>query len=915
MNDMSLIQEFVQEAREYIDEVEPTLIEIYNGSEESAGTVDAELVNSVFRMFHSMKGSAGFLSLSTIAGVTHEAETLLNEIRNGKLSLSVQITATLCKAIDLFRAMLDHIEETGADDGFDDRAEAIKAVLRKHVAGEPVDESMIANIAPAPEGEGETIPSQAAGTNNTAAHGEELSFESLANEKPPEPHNVNDLNFGEQPEEAAGGFLPPAPVSPPSAAAPDNVPPPAEPPKDELVQLSLAPEMRQSFVVEGNEQLDSCEQSLLMVLDPNAEHTEPIKDAFRYIHSFKGNCGFMGLVQLEHLSHTMETLLDKLRNSEITPSEENAGVLLKKLDALREGVRDIENGGNGLVANLDGHVHDLNVLLGVNEPTVAPSAQPAVPVPPQTAAAKLTGIDAEIAAAESEQAAADKIVADAQAKGDMDLQIEWAFKARDAKEKVEALKAKKASGGTTSNGPVSAKPAAPSAGQQAPAANAVNTPPAPTGNVPNAAAAAAAKKQDIRVDLHKLDVLINLVGELVIAESMVTRCPAVSHVEDEYYNRAKHQLRRICDDLQDVAMSVRMIPLSATFRKMIRLVHDLATKTGKKIKLDLLGEDTEVDKTVIEQIADPLVHIVRNSCDHGIEPPDERLTAGKPDTGSVILEGKHEGGEVWIIIKDDGHGLNREKIISKALERGLVGDDVKNWSDDRVFKLIFEPGFSTADKVTDVSGRGVGMDVVKRNIEKLNGRIDITSKKGQGSTFTLRIPLTLAIVDAMLVRVGAGKYMIPTLTIRESLVPTKQQITVTPEGREILRLREEMVPVIRLYDVFCCEPGATKLKDGILIVAEDGGRSFAFFVDEIIGQQQTVIKGLPEYLGDSNGFSGCTILGDGTVSLIVDVGAVSQMQGSFAASAVDKEQYWRDDPKDAVISHEVSFADLEASID
>ena len=419
------------------------------------------------------------------------------------------------------------------------------------------------------------------------------------------------------------------------------------------------------------------------------------------------------------------------------------------------------------------------------------------------------------------------------------------------------------------------------------------------GNNPAAktAAAAAAKpaaKQDIRVDLHKLDSLIDLVGELVIAESMVTRCPAVAHVENEYYNRAKHQLRRICDDLKDVAMSVRMIPLSATFRKMVRLVHDLATKSGKKIKLNIVGEETEVDKTVIEQIADPLVHIIRNSCDHGVEPPEERIAHGKTDMGTVTLEGRHEGGEVWIMIHDDGHGLNREKIIAKALEKGMVGNEVKDWSDEKVYRLIFEAGFSTADKITDISGRGVGMDVVRKNIEKLNGRIDIQSVEGKGSTFILRIPLTLAIIDAMLVRVGTAKYMIPTLTILESLVPTIKQVTVTPDGKEVLRLREEMIPIIRLYDVFKQQGDSERLKDGILVVAEESGQAFAIFVDEIVGQQQAVIKGLPDYIGRAEGFSGCTILGDGTVSLIIDVGTISQMRGSFAASPCHKEMYWDD---------------------
>jgi len=847
--DMSLIQEFVQEAREYIDEIEPTLIEINNGATE-AGSVDSEMINAIFRLFHSMKGSAGFLALTTVVAVTHEAETLLDKIRNGKAQLTVQITGTLCKALDLFRDMLVRIEATGNDEGFDQPAAAMISVLKKHVAGEPVDDSELGGIASSQQEEPEA----------------DFSFDVLADEPVKQPIPASELDFS-----GGGAESTPAPIPSPTPL------PPPPPSGAELAALQLAPEMRHGFVLEATEQLDAAEQALLLVLDENAEHTEPLKDAFRCIHSFKGNCGFMGLVQMEHLSHTMETLLDALRNGEISPNENNIGKLLHLLDVLGEGVKDIEAGGVGKINDLDTHVQALNALLGQKGGAVPPPA----PIP----------------GAVSVPAAA-VAVAD-----DLDAQIAAAFAARDQQKKQAAM-ASGATGGLT--------PAAPTPTAPAPTAPA----PAGGGATGGQKPAMAASKQDIRVDLHKLDLLINLVGELVIAESMVTRCPAVAHVEDEYYNRAKHQLRRICDDLQDCAMSVRMIPLSATFRKMVRLVHDLSTKAGKKIKLNLVGEETEVDKTVIEQIADPLVHIVRNSCDHGVEPPEERVKAGKSDTGSVTLEGKHEGGEVWILITDDGRGLNREKIMAKALEKGIVGTEVKDWSDDRVYKLVFEPGFSTADKVTDISGRGVGMDVVKRNIEKLNGRIDITSRPGQGSTFTLRIPLTLAIVDAMLVRVGEGKYMIPTLTIRESLVPTMNQVTVTPEGREILRLREEMVPIVRLYDVFGCRPGAEKLKDGILIVTEDSGRSFAFFVDEIVGQQQTVIKGLPDYIGEANGFSGCTILGDGTVSLIVDVGAVSQMRGTFHASPVNKAADWEEDSHtDSAVAHgEVSFADLEAVV-
>ena len=850
--DMSLILEFVQEAREYIDEIEPTLIDINNGVT-GAGELDSEKINSIFRLFHSMKGSAGFLALTTVVSVTHEAETLLDKIRNGKASLSVQITATLCKALDLFREMLEHIEATGNDEGFDEPASVMISVLKKHVAGEPVDDAVF----------GDAVSSAPA-----SAPVEDLSFEALASEPVKQPIAASELDFSEM---AGKGEA----VAPPP-------PPPPVPGDSDMAAMQLAPEMRHGFVLEATEQLDAAEQALLLVLDENVDHIEPLKDAFRGIHSFKGNCGFMGLVQMEHLSHVMETLLDGLRNDEIKPDEKNVGTLLHLLDVLGDGVKDIEGGGIGIVNDLESHIQELNVHLGQKG-----DAAPVVHAPPPVTAAPVSVPAASPPVSPTQ--------APAPAEDDLDAQIAAAFAARDKQTQTADIHAD-----IHAAAPVHAGVAA-GGGAAAGAA---------AGQKPGAT------KQDIRVDLHKLDLLINLVGELVIAESMVTRCPAVAHVEDEYYNRAKHQLRRICDDLQDCAMSVRMIPLSATFRKMVRLVHDLATKSGKKIKLNLVGEETEVDKTVIEQIADPLVHIVRNSCDHGVEPPEERIKAGKSDTGTVTLEGKHEGGEVWITITDDGHGLNREKILSKAIEKGLVGPEAKDWSDDRIYKLVFEPGFSTADKVTDISGRGVGMDVVKRNIEKLNGRIDIACRPGQGSTFTLRIPLTLAIVDAMLVRVGEGKYMIPTLTIRESLVPSMNQVTVTPEGREILRLREEMVPIVRLYDVFACKPGADKLKDGILIVAEDGGRSYAFFVDEIVGQQQTVIKGLPDYIGEANGFSGCTILGDGTVSLIVDVGAVSQMSGTFHASPVNKAADWQEDTREVPIgAREMSFADLEATVE
>jgi two-component system chemotaxis sensor kinase CheA len=389
------------------------------------------------------------------------------------------------------------------------------------------------------------------------------------------------------------------------------------------------------------------------------------------------------------------------------------------------------------------------------------------------------------------------------------------------------------------------------------------------------------KRSDIRVDLIKLDKLVNLVGELVIAETMVTRNPDLRDLTLENFDRAVHHLRRVTSELQDVAMSVRMIPLSMTFQKLVRVVHDLSRKVKKKVKLTLLGEETEVDKTMTEQIADPLLHMVRNSVDHGLETTEERLKLGKPETGKITIEARYEGGEVWIIVSDDGRGLNRDKILAKATERGLVKGDSSHLTDDEVFSFIFEPGFSTSSSISEVSGRGVGMDVVRKNIEKLKGRISIRSRLGFGTSIYLQIPLTLAIIDGMLVKVGDSQYTIPLLSIRESVRPTAKSITITPEGEEIVRIREDMIPVIRLHKLHNKESRHTELHEGILVIVEDQGRKAAIFVDEIIGQQQTVIKGLSNFISMVQGISGCTILGDGAVSLILDIGGLIEKAGDI----------------------------------
>ncbi|MCP4111755.1 MAG: chemotaxis protein CheA [Desulfobacteraceae bacterium] len=382
------------------------------------------------------------------------------------------------------------------------------------------------------------------------------------------------------------------------------------------------------------------------------------------------------------------------------------------------------------------------------------------------------------------------------------------------------------------------------------------------------------ERSDIRVDLEKLDVLLNLMGELVIAETMVTDNSDLRGLELENFERSARNLRRIISELQDVTMSIRMIPLSKTFRKGTRLVHDLSLKEGKKIRLDISGEETEVDKSIIEQFSDPLLHIIRNCIDHGIEFPHEREAAGKPETGVVAIEAKNEGGEVIIRIADDGRGLNREKILDKAFEHGLIGPDDKVYDINR---LILEPGFSTVEKVTDVSGRGVGLDVVRRNLEKLKGKIDIRSTPDRGTTIIFRIPLTLAIIDGMLVRVGSSNYTIPLLSIRESFRPDTSQITMTMDSQEVVRIRDDLISVVRLHDLYNIVPEQTELDKGILINVVSGSKAVCLFADEIIGHIQTVIKGMPGYVASARGVSGCTILSNGDVSLILDVATLIEI--------------------------------------
>ena len=378
----------------------------------------------------------------------------------------------------------------------------------------------------------------------------------------------------------------------------------------------------------------------------------------------------------------------------------------------------------------------------------------------------------------------------------------------------------------------------------------------------------------VKVTTSRLDGMINMVGELVIAQSMVSQNVAEHSTKDERLSKNLSHLTKITRDLQELSMSMRMVPVQGVFQKMARLVRDLGRKAKKQIEFEIVGAETEIDRNIVEAIADPLVHMVRNSADHGIELPSERTENGKPAAGTIKLSAFHQAGNIVIEITDDGRGLNKEKIREKAITNGLLKEG-QEIPDNELFQLIFHAGFSTAEKITDISGRGVGMDVVKKNIEAIRGRIDIASQEGKGSTFTISLPLTLAVIDGQIVTVGDEQYVIPTISIEESLRPTDGQIhTVQGDSGEMMLIRGALLPLVRLHRLFSIEPQHTDPYESIIVVVEDGGQRCCLMVDKLLGQQQVVIKSLGEYFTDVNGVSGGAIMGDGNINLILDVPGV-----------------------------------------
>jgi two-component system chemotaxis sensor kinase CheA len=572
--------------------------------------------------------------------------------------------------------------------------------------------------------------------------------------------------------------------------------------------LAQDPELISDFIVESREHLANIETQVL-TLEREPTDSESLNAVFRGFHTIKGLAGFLEVWEVQKLAHEVETVLDRARDSQWTINGDGIDVILESADHLRRWIAHLE-------------------LLLQQRPSEPPQRDEGLLSrivllcsEPDSGAPGLAAIAAAVAAT-PELPIAEPMVVD--------------------QPTAPPLLAP----------PPPAQPAAPTASAQ----------PAPQSGQRETMA--------VKVDTAKLDYLVDMAGEMVIAESLVRHDQELAAIKNPLLHRKIAHMTRITAELQKTAMAMRLVPMGPLFRRMARLVRDLSRQFGKQVEMETQGDDIELDRTIVEELADPLMHMVRNALDHGIEFPSERSSAGKPAAARLLLKAQHLAGQVVIEITDDGRGLDREKILKRATERGLV-QSANTLTDTEVFNLIFEPGFTTAAQVTNVSGRGVGMDVVRRHIEKLRGRIEIRSTPGHGATFLLKLPLTLAIIEGLVVSVGAERYIVPLFAVREMFRPNQETIWTVQQRAEMALVRGALLPVVRLYRVFNVQPCHEDPCQGVLVVAEVEGRQFCLLVDALIGKQEVVIKSLGDTFKNVSGVAGGAILGDGRVGLILDL--------------------------------------------
>jgi two-component system, chemotaxis family, sensor kinase CheA len=719
--DYEVLFSFIQEAQDHLENIEEEILKLEDSDE-------PDLVDSIFRSMHTIKGVSSFLGLNKIKTLSHSLESVLDELRKETITINTDLVDILLEGTDLVKAMVAELSSRSED-----------LAKTKQPVTELDSEMEIDHIV--------------------------TSLGKIITDK----------------------------QAPQVSAQADQV---------------ITPEMIEKFVEESGDLLDRFEEYIKQLQsDPGGE--KAINDAFRTMHTIKGNAGFFGYSRIESISVDIETVIDSIRRGNREAESGILEIILDSVDAIRKQLVLIRQGETDF-----------------EEPEKPETEQEYLPL--GEALVAMGGV--------TQQAVEEALELQQRKLGE--ILVEEGAVSQDVLE--EALQKQ----------------------------NKAKKEPQDQG------ASYKTQRSDIRVDMEKLDSLFDLMGELITAEAMVIDNPDLEQYELDAFDTATSYLSKITREMQEITMTIRMIPLEGLFNKMRRLVRDLSRKFEKKINLTISGQDTEMDRNVMEEISDPLVHIIRNAIDHGIEAKAAREQAGKEETGAVHLSARYEGNEIWISVKDDGGGLHRDKIIDKANENNLLRSDPSSMTDKEVWNLIFEPGFSTADKVSEISGRGVGMDVVKRNIEKLRGKIDISSTPGKGTEIILRIPLTLAIIDGVSLLVGSRLFSLPINDVVSFHKIEEGQLTTTKQGEEVLRLRDDIIPVIKLHDFYSIDTEKKAATDGIVLVILADGKYAAVVVDKVVGYKQIVVKALPDYIGDMKAISGCSIMGNGDVSLIIDTNSL-----------------------------------------
>lgn len=651
----------------------------------------------------------------------------------------------------------------------------------------------------------------------------------------------------------------------------------------------------QTFFDEADELLADMEQHLLD-LSPEAPDSEQLNAIFRAAHSIKGGAGTFGFTILQETTHLMENLLDEARRGEMQLNTDIINLFLETKDIMQEQLDAYKSSQEPDAASFEYICQALRQLAleAKGEAPAAPAASAHLTVveKPQAAPVVQNGGSLRIQLSKLKTNEPDLLLEELSNLGALS-QVE-----KGADTLTAMLETSASADDITAvlcfvielDQIAFLEPLAPAVAPEAAAQPEPEAAPAPVAapvavaKAPAPAPARAEREKparekestSIRVAVEKVDQLINLVGELVITQSMLQqRSNELDPVTHGDLITSMSQLQRNARDLQESVMSIRMMPMEYVFSRFPRLVRDLASKLNKQVELTLMGSSTELDKSLIERIIDPLTHLVRNSLDHGIESPEKRLAAGKSPIGNLILSAEHQGGNICIEVTDDGAGLNRERILAKAMSQGMAVSE--SMTDDEVGMLIFAPGFSTAEQVTDVSGRGVGMDVVKRNIQEMGGHVEIQSKQGQGTTIRILLPLTLAILDGMSVKVNDEVFILPLNAVMESLQPREEDLHPLAGGERVLEVRGEYLPLVELWKVFDVQGAKTEATQGIVVILQSAGRRYALLVDQLIGQHQVVVKNLESNYRKVPGISAATILGDGSVALIVDVSALQSI--------------------------------------